>query len=234
MKKNLKIGLAALALVAAPLTFNAVNAQQNGTTSAVAQAIDYSKVFVQKLAGTLGIDQTKLETAIKTAGNATVDEALKNQDITKDQATRMKADVAQGGFGMWERGGERDGMDGKAGAFGGRDGKMDGERDGMGASISHIALLESAAKALNLSIVELDTALRSGKTITEIAATQKVTLETVKTAVLANLKTQLAAAVKAGTITQAQSDQFLKNAEADPNFGLHFSGRGGMGRGMGR
>jgi hypothetical protein len=231
MNKNLKIGLAAIALIGTPLTYNLVMAQTTGTPSAAAQAFDYSKVFVQKLAAALGIEQTKLEAAIKTAGNATVDEQLKNQDITKDQATQLKAKIAQGGLGVWGRGG-RDGMmggrDGSGMGMGGRDsgkGMMD---DGMrGAGISQIALLETAAKALNLSITQLDTELRSGKTLTEIATAQKVSLETVKSAVLASLKTQLAAAVKAGSLTQAQSDQIYKNAEADTNFGLHFGGRGG-------
>ncbi len=231
MNQKLKIGLASLALIATPLTYNLVMAQTTGTTSAVAQALDYSKVFVQKLASALGIDQAKLEAAIKTAGNATVDEQLKNQDITKDQATQLKAKIAQGGLGVWGRGG-RDGMmggrDGAGMGMGGREGGKGMMGDGkMGASISQIALLETAAKTLNLSITQLDTELRSGKTLTEIAATQKVSLETVKNAVLASLKTQLAAAVKAGSLTQAQSDQIYKNAEADTNFGLHFGGRGG-------
>ncbi len=234
MNKKLKIGLAAIALIGTPLTYNLVMAQQTGTPSAAAKAFDYSKVFIQKLATALGIDQAKLEAAIKTAGNATVDEALKNQDITKDQAARMKARVASGGLGMWARdGAPRMGMGGRDGTSGvnrpdgfgrGAPGMMGGGM--MGAGISHIALLESAAKALNLSITQLDTELRSGKTLTEIASTQKVNLETVKNAVLGTLKTELAAAVKAGSLTQAQSDQILKNAETDANFGLRYGGRG--------
>jgi DNA-binding CsgD family transcriptional regulator len=238
MNQKLKIGLAAIALIGTPLTYNMVMAQQTGTPSAAAKAFDYSKVFIQKLAAALGIDQAKLEAAIKTAGNNTVDEALKNQDITKAQGTQMKARVASGEFGVWGRDGDgRGGM-----GMGGRDGsnqmgnRPDGNgRDGWGmmdgdildTKISQVALLESAAKALNLSITQLDTELRSGKTLSEIATAQKVSLETVKNAVLATLKTQLAAAVKAGSLTQAQSDQILKNAETDANFGLHFGGRGG-------
>jgi DNA-binding CsgD family transcriptional regulator len=227
MNKNLKIGLASLALIGTPLTYNLVMAQTAGTPSAAAQAFDYSKVFVQKLAAALGIEQTKLEAAIKTAGNATVDDALKNQSITLDQATQMKARVASGEFGVWGRGGRGSGMGGRDGGMGGRDGAPGMMGGKMGGGISQIALLETAAKTLNLSITQLDTELRSGKTLTEIATAQKVSLETVKSAVLASLKTQLAAAVKAGSLTQAQSDQIYKNAEADPNFGLHFGGRGG-------
>jgi hypothetical protein len=95
-----------------------------------------------------------------------------------------------------------------------------------GAQISHIALLDAAAKALNLSIVQLDAQLRAGQTLTSLAVIQKVNLETVKTAVLGNLKSQLDTAVKAKTITQAQADEMLTRAAANANFGL-FGGRGG-------
>ena len=97
---------------------------------------------------------------------------------------------------------------------------------GIGANISQIALLESAAKALKLTTVELDTKLRAGETLTSLATIQKVSLESVKNAVIANLKSQLDAAVKAKTITQAQADEMLARAAANPNFGL-FGGRGG-------
>ncbi len=224
MNKHLKTALAAFALVVTPLTYNAVMAQQTGTTSVVQQAVDYSKTFVQKLAGTLGVDQAKLEAALKTAGNATVDEMLKNQDITKTQAEQLKTQVGQGRLGVWERGGgggrgnDRDGQ--------GRDGRRGMDGGMMGANLSQISLLESAAKALNLTAVQLDAQLRAGQTLTSLATTQKVTLETVKNAVINNLKAQLDAAVKAKTLTQAQADSILARAQADANFGLH-GGRGG-------
>jgi hypothetical protein len=224
MKKYIKTALAALALVAAPLTYNAVMAQQTGQTSVVQQAVDYSKTFVQKLATTLGVDQAKLEAALKTAGNGTVDEMLKNQDITRTQADSLRQGVAGGDWNVWQRGGGRGGFEMGRGGHGGRGGMMDG--GGLrGANISQISLLETAAKALNLSLTQLDEKLRAGETLTSLATTQKVNLETVKNAVLNNLKAQLAAAVKAGTITQAQSDAVLARATADANFGL-MGGRG--------
>ncbi len=224
MNKHLKTALAAFALVVTPLTYNAVMAQQTGTTSVVQQAVDYSKTFVQKLSGALGVDQAKLEAALKSASNATVDEMLKNQDITKTQAEQLKTQVGQGRLGVWERGGGR-GME--RGGQGRGDGRgMDKTGGMMGANISQISLLESAAKALNLTTVQLDAQLRAGQTLTSLATTQKVTLETVKNAVINNLKAQLDAAVKAKTLTQAQADAILVRANANANFGLH-GGRGG-------
>ncbi len=220
MNKHLKIGLSALAFVATPLTYNAVMAQQTGTTSVVQQATDYSKVFVQQLASTLGIDQAKLETALKTAGNATVDQALKNQDVTQAQAAQLRQRITDGRYGIWERGfgnsGSRDGKGGPGGERG---------MGGPGASISQVAMMDVAAKVLNLSIVELDAQLRSGQTLTSLATTKNINLETVKTAVINNLKAQLAEVVKVGTITQAQADQIVTRASSNANFGL----RGGRG-----
>ena len=212
--KQIKIGLTVLALVSAPLAVNAVFAQSTGTTSAAAQAMDYSKVFIQKLAGTLGVDQAKLEAALKTAGNDTVDEALKNQDITKTQAEAWKARVQAGEYDFFSRGSH--GFD--RGGFGGRGGF------GFGGGT---ATLDAAAKVLGLSSEALQTQLHSGKTLTEIATAQKVDLKSVQAAVLAAHKMQLDAAVKAGTLTQAQADEHLKAAQANPNVGLGFGGHGG-------
>ena len=225
--KHFKIGLAALALVSAPLTANAVFAQSTGTTSTAAAVMDYSKVFVQKLAGTLGVDQAKLEAALKTAGNATVDEALSKQEITKAQADAMKARVQAGEYNFFSRGPR--GNNGRGPGANGREGSPDGRGFGgdrmTGGSA---AVTDAAAKALGLTSEALHTQLKAGKTISEIAAAQKVDVKTVQAAVIAAFKTQLEADVKAGKLTQAQADERLKAAQADPNFGLEFGhGRGG-------
>jgi hypothetical protein len=232
MNKHFKIGLAALALVSAPLTANAVFAQTTGTTSTAAKVMDYSKVFVQKLAGALGVDQAKLEAALKTAGNATVDDALSKQEITKAQADAMKARVQAGDYNFFSRGGPggKDGRDG--GPNGGPNDGPNGGPNGRGAPggdrVGGPELMDATAKALGLTSEELRTQVQAGKTISEIAAAKKVDIKTVQAAVLAAYKTQLDAAVKAGKLTQAQADERLKAAQANPNFGLEFGhGRGG-------
>jgi hypothetical protein len=214
MNKHFKIGLVALALVSAPLATNAVFAQ---SATQVTQMIGYSKVFVQKLAAALGVDQAKLEAALKTAGNATVDEALKNQEITKTQASALKARVQAGEFAALnrDRGGRGPGQMG---------GRGPGRMGGPGGA----ALMDATAKALGLSSEALRTQVQSGKTITEIASAQNVDLKTVHAAMFSAYKTQLEAAVKAGKLTQAQADERLKLAQANPNFGLEF-GHGGRG-----
>jgi hypothetical protein len=219
MNKHLKIGMVALALVSAPLVANTVLAQATGQPGPASRMMSYGKVFVQKLAQTLGVDQAKLEAAMKTAGNATIDEALNKQEITKAQADALKARVQAGGYGFFSPGG----MDGRSGRDAGRNGGPIADR-----MAGRAALMDATAKALGLSSEALFMQLRSGKSITEIAAAQKVDVKTVQAAMLAAYKTQLEAAVKAGKLTQAQADERLKAAQANPNFGL-MGGRGGRG-----
>jgi hypothetical protein len=113
---------------------------------------------------------------------------------------------------------------------GGKPSTSRNERGGV--SLNRISLLETAAKSLNLTVTQLDAQLKAGQTLTSLAVVQKINLETVKNAVLNNLKAQLDAAVKAGKLTQAQADQRLSQAGTQANFGLS-GGRGG-GRSGGR
>ena len=226
MKKNvLKLALVSAALVAAPITWGVVSAQTSPTSpaaTATQSAVNYANVFIGKLATALGVTQDKLNAGISSASTATIDEALKNQDITKAQADQLKLDVQNGrspflgerGFGKRGFGGGRDGGPGMMGGRG---------MNGMG---FQIASLEAAAKALGITATDLEAQLRSGQTITQIATAKNVPVKTVQDAVLGALQTQLAAEVKAGRLTQAQADEILARAKADPDFGLHDGGRG--------
>ncbi len=225
MKKNvIKIALLATALTAAPLTWGLVSAQTSPTSpaaTATQAAVNYANVFIGKLATTLGITVEKLNASILTSSTATIDEALKNQDITKAQADQLKLDVQNGRNPFLESRGFGKG-------FGGGRGMMDGGRDGQGGGPGmggyKIASLEAAAKALGVTATDLEAQFRSGQTLEQIAATKNVTVKTVQDAVIAALQTQLAADVKAGKITQATADERLASAKADPNFGLRFGG----------
>jgi hypothetical protein len=98
--------------------------------------------------------------------------------------------------------------------------------------------LKDIASALGISTSSLQTQLKDGKKLSEIATAQGKTLDDVKTAVTASLKTKLDKAVSAGKITQTQADDQLKmvdtmidNIEAGkvpprPPMGMH-GGPGG-------
>jgi len=67
--------------------------------------------------------------------------------------------------------------------------------------------LSVAAKAIGISEADLQTALRSGQTIAQVAKAHNVDLQKVIAALVANEQDELAADVKAGRLTQAQADQ---------------------------
>jgi hypothetical protein len=228
MNKNVvKVALVTACLVAAPVTWGLVNAQTAPGSSAqttVAQAVNYASVFIQKLASSLGVTQEKLNSSITAASNATIDQALQNQDITRAQADQLKLDVQNGrspfledrGFG---RGGRGEGF-GKGGM---------GDR-GPGFGMFRIAALEAAAKALNTTATDLEAQFRAGQTLQQVATTKNVPLATVQAAVANAVQTQLKAEVTAGRLTQAQADELVARIKADPNAGLGFGGgRGGRG-----
>ncbi len=72
--------------------------------------------------------------------------------------------------------------------------------------------LQHVATLLNTTPNDLLDKLKMGQSLAEIAQAQKVDVQKVKDALLADMKTQLDAAVKAGSLTQAQADNFYKMA----------------------
>ena len=70
---------------------------------------------------------------------------------------------------------------------------------------------EEVAAILNLTKEELRTQVRSGKTLAQIATTQKVDIKLVINAIVASIKTRIAEEVSSGKITQAIADEKLAN-----------------------
>ena len=65
---------------------------------------------------------------------------------------------------------------------------------------------DAAAKALGMTSDELYAAVQGGKSLADVAKDQKVSVDSLVKAMVADAETDLAAAVKAGTLTQAQAD----------------------------
>ncbi|MGA1363096.1 MAG: hypothetical protein ACO36A_09260, partial [Ilumatobacteraceae bacterium] len=68
---------------------------------------------------------------------------------------------------------------------------------------------ENLAKVLGLSVTELATQVRSGKSLADIAKAQNVDIQKVKDALVADFTAHLDAEVKAGKHTQAEADAKL-------------------------
>jgi len=121
---------------------------------------------------------------------------VKDGTLTQAQADKVASTLDQN---LPKRGagaGDRDGgLGGPMGGHGG--GRM---RGGLAAARA------AAATALHLTTDQLRTQLQSGKTLAQIAKAQNVSVETLVTAMVDAARTDLAAQVKAGRLTQAQAD----------------------------
>jgi len=143
--------------------------------------------------------------ALKQAQLQTVDQMLKDGQITQQQADAMKARINAGqglGFGFGGRHG---------GGFRGNRALMQSLRT---------AELNAVASALHMSPTDLQNALKSGKSLSALETQQGVSDSTVKSAMQNAAKGVLDNAVKAGTITQAQADSILARVGS----GLKFRG----------
>jgi hypothetical protein len=70
-------------------------------------------------------------------------------------------------------------------------------------------LIRAAASYLGLTVTELRTQLRSGKSLAQVAAAQGKSVSGLKDAILAAAKTRLDQAVAAGRLTAAQEQTIL-------------------------
>jgi hypothetical protein len=113
------------------------------------------------------------------------------------------------------------------GGMGGRGG-MDGG-GGMGITQSH----DAAAKSLGMTSDELYAAVQGGKSLADVAKDQKVSVESLVKALVADAEADLAAAVKAGTMTQAQADTLKSSLTERITSQVNgVRAGGGMGRGV--
>jgi hypothetical protein len=117
------------------------------------------------------------------------------------------------------------------GGMGGMRG-MGGRSGGMGMLQSH----DAAAKALGMTTDELYAAVQGGKSLADVAKDQKVSVDSLVKAMVADAEADLAAAVKAGTLTQAQADTLkssLTERITDQVNGVRAGGGQGRGPGSG-
>jgi hypothetical protein len=79
---------------------------------------------------------------------------------------------------------------------------LGGHMGGMGMSAGK----DAVAKALGMTTAKLDTALKSGKSLADVAKDQKVSVDALVKVLVTAAQDKLAAAVKDGKITQEQAD----------------------------
>lgn len=143
--------------------------------------------FLTNLAERLGISEDELKTAIKDAGNETVDEAVAAGNLTQEQANRLKERIEEGGFPF-----------------------MFGQHPRIGGAI---ALHQAAADILGVTPAELMEELRDGASLAEVAEAHGKSVDGFKAGLLAAVKTQLDTLVTDGRLTQDQADQLYQRLE---------------------
>lgn len=212
MKMNRRWLALPVALVAAvAIGVAAVQAAPSPSPSAGASTKNYAQVFVDKLAGILGLSPSKTQDALKNAELQTVDQMQADGQITKAEADALKAKI-NAGQGL-----------GPIGGFGfRRGGAFLGPKAGLRGLMT--AELNAAASALHMSTSDLMSALRSGKTLSDLETQQKVSDSAVKTAMRNAAKGVLDPLVKNGTITQAQEDSVLSGVGSGKLGGFGFKG----------
>jgi hypothetical protein len=149
-----------------------------------------SQAVIDDAATQLGITPAKLSAALKKALENRVDAAVAAGTITKEQGDKLKAGIESGDFPLIA-GGLGFGHDGLGFGFG----------------------LSTAADYLGLSESELRAQLEAGKTLAEIAKAQGKSVDGLVSALLADVKEKLDAAVASGRLTRAQADQMLSDAK---------------------
>ncbi len=228
----LLVGAAVGVIVGGPLRASAAAGASTASTATPSTTSNsaYCTLYMQTLAKDLGVSQSKLTSANQAAVTQVIDQMYTDGKITAAQKTQALQDLKNNASNPCAAlAFTGAGLHGGPGAHGG----FGGPGAGLGAA-AHTAVETAVAKALNISTTTLESDLQAGQTISQIATAQKVSISTVNTAYLNAVQTQLAAAVKAGTITQAQADSattMIKNAVAAGQYPL--LDRGGFGRGFG-
>ena len=185
-RKILVVGAAALAVAGGGA---AIAASKQGSPQ------EESKAVVDDAAKQLGITPAKLSAALKQALENRVDAAVAAGRLTKEQGDALKKRIEAEDYPML-----------------GRPGMGFGHRGG-GPGMRGFGYLDAAASYLGMTEAELLAQLTGGKSLADVAKAKGKSVDALVSALVADEKKELDAAVKAGRITQAQADAFLANAK---------------------
>jgi hypothetical protein len=176
----------------AALVASAIAITGTGAAIAASQATttpqQESEALVDATAANLGVTSAKLTAALKAALTARVDAQVAAGTLTEAEGTAMKARIASSDFPLL------------GGGHGGRGGP--GGHHGF-------ADLSTAATYIGVTEAALRTSLESGKTLADVAKANGKTVDGLVAALTSAAKTRIAADVKAGRLTEAQSKQIL-------------------------
>lgn len=167
---------------------------------------NYCNRFTGHLASNLGKSQSQVQKAISDAISQTIDDAVKNGDLTQSQANAIKAKVSSNANGAQCAGGLRGipGVIARGGGF----------RPGIGGA--RFNELDEVAKALGITTAQLQQDLQSGKTVQQLASAQGMDENAFRTKLTGVARTDLDQQVKSGAITQNQENAILQRIQNGP------------------
>ena len=183
MKKRMKLAAGAGAALAVAGGGAAI-AATGGSPQAESQAV------VDDAAKQLGVDPTKLSSALKQALANRVDAAVKAGTLTEAQGTELKARIQAGSFPLFA---------GPGFGRGGHGGRVLGFGHHLGAAASYLGVTETALRA----------SLEGGKTLADVAREKGKPVDGLVAALVADETKELDTAVTAGRLTKAQRDEIV-------------------------
>jgi uncharacterized protein YidB (DUF937 family) len=205
MRRFWKIaGIAAVVAVVAVMALGAVALAQE-TEDGDSWPFQFREKLHEAIAGVLGITVDEYDSAVDTARDQVLDDAVTEGLLTQDQADLMRERADEGwleGFGRGMR----------PGGHGRRGGMMDLDGGLRGFGGTHSTLLTIAAEQLGTTVEDLVTQLGDGNTIAELAEAQGVDTQEIADAYLENLSERLDEAVANERITQERADWMLEQA----------------------
>lgn len=167
------------------------------------------QLYLQALAQRLGTTVDKLQQAAKDARTDAINQAVKQGLITQAQANRLLQNQnAKPGIGPFI------GPPGNGFGRGARRGFQNGMQFGKRVGFLGSDVLEAAANALNMQPADVTNALRSGKTLADLAKSQNVDPSKVQTAIANAIKSDIDRAAKDGLITQDRAN--MLKSQVDP------------------
>lgn len=159
--------------------------------------------LIRDAAQRLNVSPDQLRSALQGAFSDQLDQAVKDGRLTQQQADQLKQRIRAGDLPLGGRmGGGPGGPEFRHGPFGGPDGPGHGPL-GIG--------LDAAASYLGLSRADLVRALRSGKTLAQVAGDQGKSVDGLQQALLDAARARLDRAVANGRLTSAQRDAILRD-----------------------
>jgi hypothetical protein len=150
----------------------------------------YCQDFVGHLSTELGVHSSRMEAAMANAARKTLDDAVRNGDLTSQQATSLRKRIQNRPI-------------------------CNADLSGIGgaAAQAKAVVLDATATALGTTPDQVRTQLSQGRTVSQIAP-PGMTEQQFAAALQTNLKTALDAQVKEGSLSQAQEDQIISRTPA--------------------